>query len=306
MPNINARQIKFRKNLVQGGQGNYNTLQDLIERVRFVPQPVLNSQVITVAGVDVTLVDSSILSGVIAVGATSAYYDGGICAAILPGAVGTASLATVLDDAGNIANKVFIQKADTHDPITTNGREVFGLLQCASTVTDGDSIGAAASENIQISFVYYDSTRTLTAVSLNTTFEFGVHKTFVEANLPQKLVLGAGPVPDVISRQPESLSRVFTITTDFAADEVFTITTGTGAIAGVSTIETGSDDIVLPSNADDFKAKKDLVFEYNGVELRKLGNSPEVSYDSPNSFHINEPLDIGDVLTIKDVTIVEV
>jgi hypothetical protein len=305
MPSLNARQVKFRKVLEQGGQGNYTTLQDYIERVRFVPQPVLNAQVLTVTSVDVTLVDSSILSGVIAVGSSSTQYDGGVCAAILPGAVGTASLATVLDDAGNIANKVFIQKADTHDPITTNGREVFGLLQCSSTVSDGDSIGAAASENIQISFVYYNSTRTLTAVALNTTFEFGIHKTFVEANLPNKLVLGAGPVPDVISKTIEVLSRVFTVTTAFAANEVITITTGAGAASGVSTIETGSDDIVLPASEAEFKARKELIFELNGVKIRKLGSSPGVVYDTTNSFHIDDPLDVGDVITIIDETSIE-
>ena len=190
MARVNPRQVS--------AGGNFTTLNDFLAKRWVTAIPFSETQVLTCAGVTYSLISDTELTGTIAKGTTST-ESGGVVAAALVGAVGTAAITTISDSLGNVANIVEIRDAITHDEIQTVGaRQVFGLIQCSSTVTDGDAIGAAASENLQISFVYIAADGTLTLTAVTADVEFAINKLITEEDLPTYQVAGGSQRPDVI------------------------------------------------------------------------------------------------------------
>jgi hypothetical protein len=288
MAQINKRQV--------GYGGNFASLYARAKRATVKNLPFVSTQVLTLSGVQFSLIDSSILAGNISLGISST-YNGGVVAAALAGAVGTAATTKITDALGNVANLVAIRDSVTKDPVSYNNSEVFGLIQAASTAADGDAIGAAASENIQISFVYLNASSVLTLCALTGTVEFQVRKMYTDENLPVYEVEGGNAAPDMVA--PSALSAKvakYVVTTAFAANEVITLTTGAGAASGATTPSGDYATVALGASANAFRDNNDIEVVENGVEQVK---STDFIWDSTTTGHFIIALDAGDTFNVK-------
>ncbi|NIT54919.1 MAG: hypothetical protein GWN00_01325 [Aliifodinibius sp.] len=236
----NARHIDtFRAGDKKGG-GNYSTLKEYLDRRRIKYKP-FSETAVTVASTQVKLLDDTLVSGNIAVGGdTAEETTGGLVAAALGGGVGAAITTSITDDVGEVANLVYLRDASTHDPVTSaTGRRIYGLLQCASTVADGDPVGASGSENLQVSFVEVGADSSFTLVSIDGDFELRVPVLYAERHTDDYLVEGGaasgsgGEVIDPTQEQTEPLCRYFSVSTQFPANDPLNISTGNG-VTGVS------------------------------------------------------------------------
>jgi hypothetical protein len=289
MSKLNERQVALRSG------GNYTTLKDFLDRRVVKTLPWSESAVVTVSGANYALVNSTMIpSGTLSIGVGST-ESGGIVAALLAGAVGTGSTNTLADSLGNVANLVKVRDATTHDPIlTAGGYEVYGLIQAVSTASDGDPIGASGSENTQISFVYIASDGTITLTSVTDTVEFGRNACYVARDLPTYLVEGGGAGADAIQGATyDYYQATYTVTTAFVADEVITLSDGSGATAGAST-KVG-DTINLGASAAVFNADGKTQVYNNGLMQLKGSN---VTWDTSGSMHFDTALDVGDEFMI--------
>lgn len=299
---INSRQVNL---LRPDTGGSYTTLYDYMRRRKVLHMPFNETQEIAVSAAQHVLIDSTThlpaqtITKLTASPPATAVTNGGICAAELAGAVGTAATTNHTDSLGNILNLVAIRNTATHAEIkTADDRTIFGLIQCANGVAEGASVGAAASENLQISFVYMAGDGTLTlAPAFTETIEFHVNKLYMENHVPT-IYLEGGNVDTVIvePKIQEPLSATYTVTTAFAANEVLTLATGAGAATGVSTPGGDYATITLDSSAALFNGNNLDRIRLNGVQL--IRNS-EVIWDSTGSLHITLAMDIGDVLEVE-------
>lgn len=296
---VNARQINL---LRPDTGGNYTTLKDYMERRKILPMPFDEDQEIAVSAANFVKVDSTthlagdILTVLDATPPATAITNGGIAAAELIGAVGAGAITSHADSLGNILNLVRIRDASTHEEIkTASDRTVFGLVQCTNGVAEGTAVGASASENTQVSFVYIAADGTLTLTAITDTIEFCVNKLYMEAHVPT-IYLEGGNVDTVVvePKVQEPLCGVFTVTTAFAANEVMTLSTGGGASSGASTA-TG-DTVTLDATELLFNANNLDRVRLNGVQLVR---DVEAHWDSADTMHITLAMDIGDVLEIE-------
>lgn len=284
---INKRQVGFG--------GVYASLYEYAQKRVVKQTPFAEAQVLTV-NANYALIPSTILAGTIALGTTS-LESGGIVAAALAGAVGTGANTTIADSIGNIANLVRVRNASTHDPISVGDREVFGLIQAASTVADGDAIGGDGNENIQISFVYVAADGTLTLTAVNTTVEFTVNKMFTIENLPTYEVQSSAVAPDMVAPTAPSLKVAnYVVTTGFAEDEEVNLVTGAGESAGVATPSGDAAGTATAILTASYATNNNVQFLLNGIELLK-GTDVVVLVDGTAEFNI--VLDIGDIFTVK-------
>lgn len=287
---VNGRQVRFG--------GNFASLKDYASKVIVKAIPFLETQVITIVSSQFKLIDNSILSGVISLG-TSTLTNGGVVAASLPGAVGIASIVKINDSLGNITNLIRIRNASTHDPITISDREIFALVQAASTVVDGDAIGGIGSENLQLSFVYVASDGTLTLTSVSGTIEFQVNKAYLNSGLPAYEFQGGNVSPDIVAPAggPSTLQKIATylITTGFIANEVINLVTGGGGVAGIATPGGDNASIALGANAGVFNADNQIAVLENGIKQIK---GSDFIYNSPTSGHFVIALDAGDYFEV--------
>ena len=296
---INARHVNV---LRSDTGGNFTTLMDYLKRRKVMRMPWDEAQKVAVAGATFVLVDSTThlagdtLTVLDATPPVTALTDGGICAAELVGAVGTAAITSHSDSLGNVLNLVMIRDASTHNEIKTSADlTVFGLIQCANGVAEGAGVGANAAENTQISFVYIAADGTVTLETVTDTIEFQVNKLYTEGHIPT-IYLEGGNV-DLMVIEPkvqEPLSRVLTVTAQFAANEVITLSTGAGAGTGTST-GTG-DTVFLDTSEALFNADNCVRIRFNGVQLLR---DVEAHWNSTTTMHITSIMDIGDVLEIE-------
>lgn len=283
---VNGRQVKFG--------GNFTSVRDYADKVIVKAIPFVETQTLTLTADQYALVDESILSGIISIGTTTT-ANGGVVAGSLPGAVGTASIVTIGDTLGNLTNVVEIRDATTHDPISVSDRQVFGLIQAASTVVDGDPIGAAASENLQMSFAYVAADGTLTLTAVTATIEFQINKAFQNSELPTYEFQGGNVAPDIVSATPAAQKiATYLVTTAFAANEVITLTSGAGS-SGVATPGGDYAAIALGGNSGAFNANNKISVLENGVKQVK---GTDFIYDSTTSGHFAIVLDIGDYFEV--------
>lgn len=289
MSDINKRQVRFG--------GNFDTLYEFSKKRWVKALPFVETQTLTCAAEEFKLIDSGILAGNISVGTTS-LFSGGVVAAALVGAVGTSANTNIADALGNMANIVSIRDASTNDSILVSDREVFGLIQCASDAVDGDAIGAESSENLQISFVYIDASNALVVTPITGTIEFSVNKMITEENLPTYEVSNSNVRPDIIGNPVATLQKVakYIVTTAFEVNEVIDFSDGTGAVAGITTVNGDYAATDLDESANAFRDNNQIEVLLNGVEQFK---SVDIVWDSATTGHFAIPLDITDIFTIK-------
>lgn len=239
------------------------------------------------------LIDSSNFSGTIALG-TASVENGGWHAAALAGAVGTAATSSLSDSDGHVTNLVDVRDADSHDPLLdSDGRKIYGLLQAASTVTDGDAVGAAASENLQVSFIVIAADGTITLTSVTATVEIRLPKLYKRMNWASYRKAGMVPVSDVIAASTLSV-RKFVVTTAFAVDEVITLSTGAGSVSGAAT-PSGDSISSIGADAATFIATNTTRVRFNGTQLTKTTDLWETS----SSIKTPVALDIGDTFEVE-------
>jgi hypothetical protein len=286
---VNERQIALRS-----ATGNYTTAKDYWDKRSVLLLPWSETAEIAVSSAQYALVDNSMVSGNLAVG-TSSTESAGLMVAELSGSlVGTAATTSITDSVGNVINLVPIRNATTHDPVTSSGFDVYGLLQCSSGVSDGTAIGAAASENTQISFAYINGSGVTTLATVNETIEFGVKKLYTERNIPTLLQIGGAVDVDVIAGVGyEDKNRTFVVTTSFTGGEVITLSTGSGSGSGASTAS--GDSITLNASAAAFNTDGNIQVYRNGVKQHK---GVHVIWDSTTTFHFVDILDAGDYFDI--------
>ena len=303
---ISARQINI---LRPNTSGTWTTLDAYMARKQIIAMPWSETQVITVSGVQFKLVDSTthLSAGLLAVltasPPTTLTTNGAICAAELAGAVGTAATTNHTDNLGNILNLVPIRDASTHDEIVVTvsdiERTVYALIQCANSVAEGTAIGAAASENTQLSFVYVAANGALTLTEVTGTIEFCVNKVYLESQKPDVMML-AGRHEELLV-EPAALAPLMVklvVTTAFTSGEVITIATGAGSGSGASTATfypTGST-ITLGAASTDFRDGNMYRVRLNGVQLTR---GVEVEWESATTLSINYIMDVNDVIEIE-------
>ena len=300
---LNERHIALRAGDTKG-TGNFNTLRDILNRKSVILQPFSETD-ISVSNAQYVLLSTTELGSVnLAVGASSDETDGGLVAAELSTAVGTAATTNITDTPGNILNLVSIRDASTHEPVqTSGGRKVYGLLQCSSGTADGTAVAAAggggsgggSSENTQVSFVEVQADGTLSLVSINGTIEIAVPKLYAERHRPT-LMREAGVVEEVVqgAAAVEPDVRKFVVTTAFAANEVITISTGSGASSGAATAS--GDTVTIGASATAFNNQNDTRIRLNGVQQTK---GTDAVWDSSDSFHFNVALDVDDTFEVE-------
>ena len=299
---VNARQVNI---LRPNTAGTWTTLDQFMNRKRVLPIPWVEAQAVAVAAAQFKLVDSTthLVAGTLAVltatPPTTLITNGAICAAALAGAIGNAATTNHTDNYGNILNLVMIRDATTHDEVTVNvggtERTVFGLLQCASGVSEGAAVGVAASENTQLSFVYIAANGTLTLTAITATIEFQVNKVYIESQQADVMFIGGRAEEAVI--EPKAilpLVRKFVVTAAFANGEVITLATGAGAGTGTST-PTG-DTVVLDATEVAFNANHLNRIRLNGVQLIR---DIETEWESTTTISVNIIMDVGDVLEVE-------
>lgn len=299
---INSRQVNV---LRPDTGGNYTTLYDYMNRRKVMRMPFAEAQTVAVTAAQHVVIDSTthLPAGVLTVlktGLAGAVTNGGVCAAELAGAVGTAATTNQADSLGNILNLVFIRDSVTHDEIkTVGGDTIFGLVQCANGVAEGAAIGAAASENTQISFIYISSAGVITlAPAFTASIEFIVNKLYMESHVPTIFLEGGNQDAVIVEPEiPEPLCANYTVTTQFPANDVITLSTGDGA-TGVSTAagDYGEATFLLPASAALFNAHNGIRIRLNGVQLLK---GTDVIWDSTTTFHIIQIMDVGDVFEVE-------
>lgn len=295
---INERHIDAdRAGDAQGG-GNFPTLMDYLNKREVAIAPFSEADIV-VTSAQFVLLNSTQVPGSIALGIGSAESNGGVVCAALPGAVGTAAIVNIVDALGNVTNLVEVREEDSHDPILDgSGRRIYGLLQAASTVTDGDAIGAAASENIQLSFIVIAADGTLTLTAVNGTVEIAVPKMYALRHLPTYHKTGSTAEADVMEASgipQEPKCRKYIVTAGFAAAEVITVATGAGSISGAAT---PSNDTIasLGATAADFNNDNRSRVRLNGDQLTK---GTDASWVSATTFSLSVAMDAGDTFEVE-------
>lgn len=257
------------------------------------------------------LVDASLLvggAGTIAVGPSST-NEGGYVAAdeanfTVAGALGV-GLSTALDSDGILLNKVDLIDAATNEAPSDGGVSVFGLLHVVTGTADGTSVAAAASENIQISFVKIDATTdAITSVSLPAgSYSFGLPRQRCFFSLTRGAIIsGVDGLPDAIG--PESTAfrlphRHIDVTGTLpAANDPLNIQTGVFTTAGAQTIFSTFGTPALPSTANDFRDDTRVKVFRNG-NLQSKGVGKEVQWVSTTQLSFAVALKAGDEIYIE-------
>lgn len=303
MSRISEDQIKLY------GGGNYPGLEDYFNARVVRRQPFNSTNKFTLASAaNVKLVDapthvaggSVISKGAIA--SSGASNQGGIVSAALAGVVGSAANTSVADSSGNILNLLELRESVSNDDVVivdgVTERRVYGLMQCSSTVTDSDVVGASGSENIQISFVYFDSSDALVTTQIPAgTYEFQLNTLVARRFLPVLAMEGGAIDRDVIDLKNtvKLLEGRYDVTTAFPAVDVWDLATGAGT-TGVSTASGDYATLLLPSSSAEFVANPRVQVLRNGVEQRK---GVEVVYNSTTGLHFVAALAIGEEVKVR-------
>jgi len=287
---INERHVIADRAGDEKGFGNFATLMDFLNRRRVQIQNFVDTDIV-VSAAQFVLINSALVSGNLAVGTATEETDGGTMAAELVGAVGTAATTSIADSIGNVLNLCDIRDATTHDPILDgSNRKVFALFQSANGVADGTAIGAAASENCQISFVIVDATGAFALTSVNGTIELASPKVYAERHLPTIYKEGMWVESEVLDPSAIApLIRSYIVTAKYAKDEVITVSTGAGGVSGTST-PSGDTIASLGASAAIFNASTTTHVYLNGARALK---GTEVTWLSTTTFSFSVKLDVG-------------
>ena len=142
--------------------GEYETLKDFMDRRIALSLPYIEEMQYNLhqswhclVNRELTqyYINAGIISGRLAVGKNSIYGRGLICAKLQTD-FDEHSKILIRDDRKIILNRVNVRSVPLLKRVTFKNHLVYGLLQCAQSVADGDYIGYSGNENIQVSFVY--------------------------------------------------------------------------------------------------------------------------------------------------------
>ncbi len=284
--------LKGQTNWFDAIQNGFNlqAIHDKILCFRMVMRPTgANASNFTIAGGPDpgVLVDASLFeggAGTIGVGAGSV-EDGGYTAALeanftIAGTLG-AGLSTIVDSDGTLLNTVSILDAATNDHVdTAAGEQIFGLLHALTGSADGVAIAAAASENLQISFVFIDkATDVITATTLpDATYHFAPTRQRNFQSMNRGMVLNDGALPSIIDPSGQGTKlpiREFDIPVGPAvtANDVLNIQTGVFTTFGATAVVHSVGLPVLPASGAAFVEDSRVRVLVNGQELSKGVNA---------------------------------
>lgn len=266
---------------------------------------------VTVSGV---LVNASMLvggAGIIAVGAGST-AEGGYIAAdesnfTVAGTLGV-GLSQAADGDSILLNRVDIINHVTNETVENDGSIVFGLLQTITGTGDGTAVAAAASENLQISFVKIppgsDVTESVTLPSGK--YHFGLMRQRCFFSLPKGgLISGVQSLPDSITQSTDGQAvrlpfRHFDVTADAAAGESFNIQTGVFSGSGTSTVFASYGTPILPSTANEFRDDNRVKIWRNG-NLQSKGSGKDVQWVSTTQISFSKKVKTDDEIVIESL-----
>ena len=220
-------------------------------------------------------------AGIIAVGPAS-NADAGYQAAdeanfTVAGVLGV-GLSTVYDTDGVLLNIVSLLDDATNDhPETAAGEQIFGLLQCLNGTSDGAAIAGAGSENLQMSFAYYDkATDVITGTTLGAgAYHFAPVRLRNFYSLNRGSLISGGALPSIIdpgASAPRLPFKEFDITVGaaIAANDPLDINTGSFVGAGARTTLIASyGTIALPATGAEFQTDERIRVYRNGQLLSK-------------------------------------
>lgn len=278
----------------------YSTLQQYLDR-KIVRAITFNSaRAVTFSGTNFVKIDSTIVSGDLAVGSSSTCVSGGIVVASVAGSFATGSLEIVTNADGTIMNKVAIRDSVTNQEIRdTDNRTIWGLLQSANGVADGTAISGSGSENLRLVLFKYNATDTLALVTYTGTVEFEINKLYSLLSMPNYTFEGKSVDTDIVA-QATPKTRKYIVTTAYQANEIINTTTGAGSIAGASTVS--GDTITLPSSANAFNTNSAYrVFISQGYQSKGSAIQDDVTWQSATSFSANRAIDINEVIVIETI-----
>lgn len=293
--NLNERQIDLRTG------GNFNSLKDYLDKVLVKQLPFNENYSLTPSNNNVMLIKSDLgITGEIYIDGTNNLNGNGdiVAKTVTSFTAGTASASAtdvITDIYGSVLNLVKIRQATTHDPITYQGREVYGLIQCANGTSDHDSVNTTlGSENLQISFVYYSSGSVLTLVSLTDTIEFHLNKAYKNRNTATIELENSARDVDIIIDTTSFNTSIFTITNGTTSgNSILTLSNGTLTNSGTTT---KSGDTIIMANVSAFNLNTFIVLD-NGFEMIK---GVDVSFSSEGNIQITRQLDTNDVIVVKN------
>jgi len=244
-------------------------------------------------------------AGIIAVGPASiqnaAYVAADEANFTVAGTLGI-GLSQAASAAGAVLNEVSIFVDGTNDPPLDGGSRVFGLLQVINGTSDGTAIAAAASENLQISFVKVDpGTDAIVAVSLPAaTYQFRLPFQQCFYDLDPGALLG-GVLPDVIdpgSTIPRRPFRHIDVTSGPASTgDPLNIQTGAFTTAGAQTVFASFGTPILPATAAQFRDDERVVIIRNGNTQSK-GAGKDVQYVSTTQISFAKTVKPNDEIVI--------
>ena len=290
--------------LYEGGsytyQSDLNSRTDIYAATHEAQLAVPNAQFLLL---DSSMFAASGITNISAGPATTA--SGGLVAAELAGAVGTAATTTQAGGLGTIANMVQLLD-ENDDPLrTTTGNQIFGLIQRGNGVADGTAIGAATAENVQLSFAtYLDNAFTLVNPGTDsdaTNFRFQANARYRDRDRPADFKVGSPVLADVVGSVSSVAKEAhYTITTaPSAVGSVLTIDTGAMTLGGANTQAglNGDADFLLPATAADFNNRSEVQILRGGVPLFK-GTS--ATWQSTTTVELTDfiPL-VGEVITVR-------
>jgi hypothetical protein len=261
------------------------------------------------AGAMGRLVSSAMVAGgagIIAVGPSSGQNNAYLAATeanfTIAGTLGV-GLSVAASSQAVVLNEVDIFVGTTNDPPLDGGARVFGLLQVLTGTADGTAIAAAASENLQISFVKIDpTTDAVIAVTLPAaTYQFQLPFQQSFYGLDRGAFLSGGMLPDIIdpgSTVARLPWRQFNVTADAAAAETFNVQTGVFSGTGTTTTFSSFGTPVTPSTAVEFRDDARCKIWRNGV-LQAKGAGEDVTWVSTTQVSFTDKVKTGDRIQIE-------
>ena len=317
MSTINERQVGLKTG------GNFSLLKDYMDKVGVARQPFNETQTFTgLSASDGDVIVDTLIPANAQIADNLKMSDGAYNTAAKEGGIVTQAgtettgfiaagtfvhdMVTVTDDYGNVLNMVQVRYEASHDPVTdTDGREVMGLLVRPFATADDTALGEAASENLEICFVVADGAGAYAKAAGGVTgaIEFNINRAFGE-RFKAKISLDGGNAVDVdVIADLEVIHYTdLLVTTAFAVDEVITIATGAGSVAGVSTSGGDVTPVTLNATGALFVSDNTCKMTLNGVKGTKeaaVAGATDFAWVSATTFSNHSILDIGDVVGIE-------
>ena len=181
MSKLNERHIDTKRGGDSQGHGNFSSLMDFLNQRIVICKNFLNKKINT-NGI-VAVIDTTIVTGNIAVDLTSIYTNGGILAVKSINGIGTPATNFKQDEFGNIINLVKVRNYYTKEILVDkNNNVIYGLLQTLQSTQDGDYI---TNNNLQITFITIDSTNNISIIGINEDIDISLPYLYAKRHFPK-------------------------------------------------------------------------------------------------------------------------